>query len=526
MATAPDGRFVVAWVSDGQDGGGKGVYARLYDASGAPQTGAILVNTTTSNNQEQPAVAMDGAGNFVVVWSGNGVGDGDGVFVQRFNATGVPQGTEFRVNGAVSVGFNQSDPDVAMETNGDFAVVWQSNETSSIEIWLQRYQANGMAIGGPSLVSVSGDSENDYNASIAMDDDGDFVVAWEGDDGSNEGIRARRYSNAGVALDASPIAVNATTSGHQERPDVAMDAVGNFVVVWDGESPSDSKGVYGRRFSAAGVPLGADFRVNTQTSDDQTHAAVAMSGDGRFVVTWDSKNQDGSSAGALPAGVHRVRRAGRDRAPRQYHDQRRPNALRCRDGRQRWIRRGLERRGHRRLDRCLLAAVRRCGDRDDLRCHLRRHQRRRQHRGRWHVGECDGSSVSRSQRGDDRPPRPVTGLVDRLRPGATFSLASAPALTTSSSIRGRSVRRTSGPSRPTPRRARRSAQASPPPTGRCSAAASAWAPAPRTARSSSIPPPPNTSSGSRSRPAPAKAASTSASASTRSRLRATATTTC
>ena len=89
-------------------------------------------------------------GNFVVVWSGNGVGDGDGVFARRFNAAGNPIGAlpEFRVNGAVSVGFNQSNPDVAMETNGDFAVVWQSDETGSIEIWLQRYLANGTAIGG------------------------------------------------------------------------------------------------------------------------------------------------------------------------------------------------------------------------------------------------------------------------------------------------------------------------------------------------------------------------------------------
>ena len=294
VATAPDGRFVVAWVSDGQDGGGKGVYARLYDAGGAPQTAELPVNTTTSNDQLKPAVAMDGGGNFVVVWSGEGAGDSAGVFARRFGATGTPIGAEFRVNTAVSG--TQASPDIAMETNGDFAVVWQSNETGSIEVWLQRYQANGTAIGGPSLVSVSGGAD-DYDPSIAMDDDGDFVVAWESDDGSNEGIRARRYSNAGIALDASPIAVNATASGHQERPDVAMDAVGNFVVVWDGESPSDSKGVYGRRFSAAGAALGGDFRANTQTSDEQTEAAVAMSGDGRFVVTWDSKNQDGSSAG-------------------------------------------------------------------------------------------------------------------------------------------------------------------------------------------------------------------------------------
>ena len=53
VATAPDGRFVVAWVSDGQDGAGRGVYARLYGANGSPQTGEILVNTTTANNQER-----------------------------------------------------------------------------------------------------------------------------------------------------------------------------------------------------------------------------------------------------------------------------------------------------------------------------------------------------------------------------------------------------------------------------------------------------------------------------------------
>ncbi len=295
VATAPDGRFVVAWVSDGQDGGGKGVYARLYDADGAPQTAESAGqhdyferSSQTRGRHGRRRKLRRG-----LEWRGSGR--------QRR-----------RVRAALRRDRNADRRRVPREQRGERArkrpptSPWKRTATSpssgratrpgSIEVWLQRYQANGTAIGGPTLVSVSGGAD-DYDPSIAMDDDGDFVVAWESDDGSNEGIRARRYSNAGIALDASPIAVNATTSGHQERPDVAMDAVGNFVVVWDGESPSDSKGVYGRRFSAAGAALGGDFRANTQTSDEQTEAAVAMSGDGRFVVTWDSKNQDGSSAG-------------------------------------------------------------------------------------------------------------------------------------------------------------------------------------------------------------------------------------
>ena len=146
---------------------------------------------------------MDGAGNFVVVWSGSGVGDGNGVFARRFNAAGNRSARGVPRERRSDVGFTQSSPDVAMETNGDFAVVWQSDETGSIEIWLQRYQANGTAIGGAELVSVSGVND-DTDPSIAMDDDGDFVVAWQGEDaGGDEGIFARRYSNAGVALGAA-----------------------------------------------------------------------------------------------------------------------------------------------------------------------------------------------------------------------------------------------------------------------------------------------------------------------------------
>src|SRR3972149_3853444 len=62
----------------------------------APVGGEVQVNSYTTDLQYDPAVASDANGNFVVVWAQDA--SSDGVFGKRFNAAGVPQGSEFRVN--------------------------------------------------------------------------------------------------------------------------------------------------------------------------------------------------------------------------------------------------------------------------------------------------------------------------------------------------------------------------------------------------------------------------------------------
>ena len=473
VATAPDGRFVLAWVSNGQDGNGLGVYARTYDASGVPQSGEILVNTTTAGNQSEPTVAMDASGGFVVAWSGNGTGTD--VFFQRFTATGTKVGTEVLVNPVIPG--NQSAPDIAMETNGDFAVVWQSDETSKKEIWLQRYQANGTTLGGVTLVSIL-DGDDDIDPSIAMDDDGDFVVAWQSKDSNGDGIFARRYDNAGVAQAAAAV-VNATASGDQRRPDVAMDANGNHVVVWDGDGATDSKGIYGRRFNAAGVAQGADFRVNASTSPDQDHAAVGMAGDGRFVVTWDSKGQDNGGSGGTQ-GVYRQEYTAAG-APdggellvntTMTNDQT-LSAVAMDDSAGYVVAWSGEGTGDTNgvFWRRFVAP----GDRHHHRDGLQRRRRRRKPRRRVDVRRRDRAALPR----DGRRRHRRRGHVRRAgraptAPASTPSPESRPAPTTSRSTRSRSARRTSGPSRPTAAWGRRSAPVSPPRTVRCSAGATPW----------------------------------------------------
>ncbi len=77
--------YMAVWTSLLQDGSREGVYCQFIHNDGTPVGGELRVNTTTVSQQMQPAVASDGAGQFIVVWSSyiGGPGSFD-LFAQRY----------------------------------------------------------------------------------------------------------------------------------------------------------------------------------------------------------------------------------------------------------------------------------------------------------------------------------------------------------------------------------------------------------------------------------------------------------
>jgi hypothetical protein len=309
-----DGDFVVVWMSE-QDGGAGtpgsysgayGIYAQRYNAAGVPQGSEFRVNTHTTGPQMDPAVAMDADGNFVVVWWGEGSGDTGGVFAQRYNAPGIAQGGEFRVNTLTTLA--QFYPSVAMDADGDFVVAFSTDIFSGNnwhDVHAQRYNAAGVAQGGEFRVNTY-TTNSQYEPVVAMDADGDFVVAWSsyGQDGSREGIYAQRYNESGAAQ-GMEFRVNTFTASNQGRDAaIDMDADGDFVVAWESlDQDGSSYGVYAKRYNASGIVQGGEFRVNTYTTNQQTNPSVGLDADGDFVVAWTSGpisgfGQDGSGYGA------------------------------------------------------------------------------------------------------------------------------------------------------------------------------------------------------------------------------------
>ena len=292
VAMDADGDFVVAWrsctVGDYDGCLDWDVFAQRYDAGGIPQGPEFPVNSTATGNQMFPAVAMDPDGNFVVAWSGNGPGDGNGVFAQRYNAAGEAQGPEFLVNGYTTS--SQYGPAVAMDAAGDFVVVWNGygpgddSEVMGSGVFAQRYDSGGEPQSGEFRVNTT-TANSQSEGTIAMDADGDFAVAWASryQDGDNAGVFAQRYTAAGTPQ-GGEFQVNTTSAGWQGSPSLAMDAAGGFVVVWRG-----TRDAYVQRYNAAGEPTGDQIAIAAGGGDMYPRTAVAMDADGDFVTAWTDR---------------------------------------------------------------------------------------------------------------------------------------------------------------------------------------------------------------------------------------------
>src|SRR3989338_1981034 len=222
VAALAGGGFVVTWTTFNQDGHNWGVFGKRYDASGVAQGSEFLVNTYLSDHQLQPSVAGLSAGGFVVTWMSyvQDVGS-EGIYGQRYDANGVKQSSEFQVN-TYSPDI-QTNPSVAALSNGGFVVTWQSNlqDGSSWGIYGRRYDASGVAQGSDLRINTYTNGEQSIPSVTGLSDGG-FVVTWLSiqDDDSSYGVYGQCYNASGVAQ-GSEFRVNTYTTNAQYYPSVA-----------------------------------------------------------------------------------------------------------------------------------------------------------------------------------------------------------------------------------------------------------------------------------------------------------------
>jgi hypothetical protein len=283
------GGFVVVW--DGPSATDDlGISARRLDADGVGLGPEFRVNTTTAGKQYRPAVAAQTSGEFVVVWRGPDP-DGVGIFGQRYDAAGSPLGGEFRVN-AYTTGKQNHEDVAANPNNGTFVVTWDSQDGSQYDVFGQRYDAAGNALGGNFRVNGY-TTGSQSSAAVAVTRFGDFLVAWKGYGGAGagpSGVFAQRYGSTGTPV-GSAFRVNSYTTGSQTNPSVATDALGTYLVAWE-DASFPSRGVFARRLDHAGNAVGDEFRVDTSTTVYATGPRVAFGANDSFVVVWSHDNTD------------------------------------------------------------------------------------------------------------------------------------------------------------------------------------------------------------------------------------------
>ena len=292
--------FVIVWMGRGPGDPDYGIFARLFDSSGTPAYPEFLVNTYTTGSQGVPRAAADASGNFVVVWQsqqdgGSGYYGSYGIFGQRFGSTGTPVGSEFQVN-TYTTGY-QSYAHVAMNAAGDFVVVWQSNyydnpsasqDGSYAGVFARRFDSSGSALDTPEFQVNSTTTGYQYRPTVAVDvGSGGFVVAWSGyTSAGGYGVSGNRIYGCHPFCPPSGDTLLETSGG--SSPALAADSAGEFVVVWQSNHDGDGSGVFGQRFYGTFYPIGGEFQVNAHVTGNQRFPAIGMNANGDAAVAWTS----------------------------------------------------------------------------------------------------------------------------------------------------------------------------------------------------------------------------------------------
>ncbi len=339
-ATAPKvtvdsgGNFTAVWLQ--ANGSSQGVWASRFE-SGSWAAPALIESVGGSAGQIE--AAADAAGNATAVWQSanaslntawrnrytRGIGWGSAALIPTsggdiawpqiaVNPSGVAFAVWARSDGtrnsiwanryvpgsgwesAVLVetndtGWNEAMlPQVVVDRGGNATVVWQQFDSTSWNVWANRY-TQGSGWGSPRLVET--DSPGHANRpALAIDDSGRVVVVWAYCNSActTSALMATRFVPGSGWETPSQI----STGGYDSNPDVGVDASGNAIAVWD---CGGGCGIYGNRY-VPGTGWGSEFGIATQCSgcgDSHFDPRVDVHPNGNATVVWKGAYQSGDT---------------------------------------------------------------------------------------------------------------------------------------------------------------------------------------------------------------------------------------
>lgn len=360
VARAPDGSMLVVWSADS----GAELRARRLAANGAP-LGAEFQVASLSNQTQRAAfdVAIDGDGEAVVAWRSDDAPNGRPAIVfRRYAADGSGLGAPTLVDQG-EFDSRYGAPAVATDADGDFVIGWTRGQVrvereldvgigyfgttmrlGDRQVRLRRYDRNGNAAGEAQLVATRSDLTLDSTligipingpavgamadlglldaVDVAMDADGDHVIAWGGSNFAfayalvngrlpypapalqTTAIFTRRYDAHGVEQARLPVQVDAAAQfqgiGYlpfgavNSSPRVAMQPDGGHVVTWTRHvqlALGARDIVQAQRFTANGRRLARNARLATGPSfSGPAPVAVTAAGSGDYVLAWRDRD--------------------------------------------------------------------------------------------------------------------------------------------------------------------------------------------------------------------------------------------
>jgi hypothetical protein len=279
LAVNASGAAVFAWLFF--DGSMMQLKMRARSAAGA--LSPVQTVSPSGRDAQWPAVAIDSSGRALVAWQGH-----DGTFyrirTRALSAEGV-LGAMQTLSAAGEAGWT---PDVAIDSNDRAIVTWFRHDGTWYRVEARTRSAGG-SVGPVETLSPEGASASFPRVAIAPDRTAIFTWARGG---TNIRVQAVARSATGELSDVQTLSA---VGENANRPRVAVDAAGNAVFVWY-RSDGTNQRVQTRARTAAGVL--SPVQTLSPAGDDSGNPELAVDASGNAVFVWERviETIDGTTA--------------------------------------------------------------------------------------------------------------------------------------------------------------------------------------------------------------------------------------
>ncbi|MCW8849614.1 MAG: hypothetical protein OQJ81_06495, partial [Melioribacteraceae bacterium] len=294
--------IAIVWVSANQvdSSSESDIFLRMFDKDLTPLSEEIIVNDITNGLQEKVQIASNKRGDYVVVWSSFEKDSSESFFdikAKLFNQNGSVT-DELLVN--TFLANSQTSPQVDMNDNGDFIVVWESwyQDDSDRGIYAQYFNNDGSKRGNEFLVNTSTEFSQ-CKPAVSFFDDNKYIIVWESWDESEKGYNLfSKIYDENSNLIKDEFLVNSYKDNYQWYSDVTTYPDNSFDIVWcSWEQDGNDGGIYLRSFNKDYNPVSDEILVNSSTKYYQWLPRISKLSNNIKAVIWSSWNLDGSREG-------------------------------------------------------------------------------------------------------------------------------------------------------------------------------------------------------------------------------------
>ena len=272
----------VVYASDQDTTGKFNIYISRQTDAGCAEAKSTQVNTSLMASAHSPDIAAGPSNQALIVWNDSGNLTGR---IWRDDNT-FPAGADIAL-GPMAL---NAHPHVAGSTNEGWVVGYQSADNN---IYYNTVSTNGQVGSRVRVNIVTKDVQSDVD--VAMLSDGRFALVWN----NNGAIVFQRYDAQGTLVAGDQEHALNSNSGNGSAPTIAASDLsgGFFAVAW--ENP-DNGGVWGR---FAGASSG--FLFNSVTGQDgeylashpaivtaRSAPAIAIGGDGYVAIGWSDNSNE------------------------------------------------------------------------------------------------------------------------------------------------------------------------------------------------------------------------------------------